>query len=380
MTKQNVAGNAVRGLNRRSLIQSTAALLSMPFVATATRAWAKEKLAGSGEVIVFSYGGSFTDGVRRAVYEPFTTATGIKVVDVVADFCEPQLKAMRSAGRMDWDVAFPDARNYPELRETGMFEAIDYSLWDQESLDGTPSNARLKDASVAGQTTIVIISDERAFKGNGPKSWVDFWDVKKFPGSRGLAGTVQGQQNILAALIADGVSPKEIWPMTDEKIDRAFKKLDELKPHISKWWTAGGEPVQLLLNSEYAMSSSYNNRAVQAIQKDVPIKMSYDNCYHTRTYGTVMKGGPNTGNGQKFVAFLNRAQIAAAWTQGTGWPGSNVNQLKYLPANLAALTSINPQNFSKVIVEDSDWLVAKRADGKTNLAHVQERWLAWRAQ
>ncbi|MCA1510391.1 extracellular solute-binding protein [Bradyrhizobium sp. NBAIM01] len=380
MTKRNVAGNQVRGLNRRSLIQSTAALLSVPFVATATSAGAQEKLAGSGEVVVFSYGGSFTDGVRRAVYEPFTKATGIKVVDVVADFCEPQLKAMYSAGRMDWDVAFPDARNYPELRETGMFEPIDYSLWDQESLDGTPADARLKDAFVAGQTTIVIISDERVFKGKGPKNWVEFWDVKNFPGHRGLAGTVQGQQNILAALVADGVSPKDIWPMTDDKLDRAFKKLSELKPQISKWWTAGGEPVQLLLNNEYAMSSTYNNRAVQAIQKGAPIKMSYDNCYHTRTFGTLMKGGPNISNGQKFVAFLNRAPIAAAWTQGTGWPGSNVNQLKYLPADLAELSSVNPQNFSKVIVEDSDWLAAKRPDEKTNLAHVQERWLAWRAQ
>jgi len=62
----------------------TATLLSPPIIANTTRAWAREKLAGSGEV-VFSYGGSFTQGVRRSVYEPFTKATGIKVVDVVAD-------------------------------------------------------------------------------------------------------------------------------------------------------------------------------------------------------------------------------------------------------------------------------------------------------
>ncbi|MEY9104543.1 hypothetical protein ABH999_000739 [Bradyrhizobium yuanmingense] len=35
----------------------------------------------------------------------------------------------------------------------------------------------------------------------------------------------------------------------DDKIDRALKKLDEIKPHITKWWTARGEPIQLSARS-----------------------------------------------------------------------------------------------------------------------------------
>ncbi|MBT1517619.1 hypothetical protein KIP88_45985, partial [Bradyrhizobium sp. SRL28] len=65
MTKQNSSGQSLCGLSRRSLLQSTAALLSVPLVAKATMAWAQEKLAGSGEVIVYSTGGSFTEGARR---------------------------------------------------------------------------------------------------------------------------------------------------------------------------------------------------------------------------------------------------------------------------------------------------------------------------
>lgn len=90
MTKGESGNHSVNGLSRRLVLQSSATLLSLPFVAETTKAWAQEKLAGSGEVVVFSYGGSFTEGVRRSVYEPFTQATGIKVVDVVADLAEPR--------------------------------------------------------------------------------------------------------------------------------------------------------------------------------------------------------------------------------------------------------------------------------------------------
>lgn len=84
--------------SRRSVLKSAGCLLGLPFVARTTKAWAQDRLAGNGDVVVFSYGGSFTEGIRRTVYESFTKATGIKVVDVVADLAEPQVKAMHHAG------------------------------------------------------------------------------------------------------------------------------------------------------------------------------------------------------------------------------------------------------------------------------------------
>ncbi|MCK1419465.1 MULTISPECIES: ABC transporter substrate-binding protein [unclassified Bradyrhizobium] len=379
MTKQDFRGRSRGGLSRRSLLRSMAAILSLPFAAKATAAWAQEKLAGSGEVVVFSYGGSFTDGARKYVFDPFTKATGIKIVDVVADYAEPQVKAMFRAGRVDWDVAFVEAKNYPEMREAGMFEPIDYSLWDQESLEGTPPDARLKDVVVGGTTSTMIAYDKRAFPKGGPQNWVDFWDVKKFPGPRGLPAKV-AKGNVQFALLASGVAPKDIWPLTDDKVDRAFEKLNEIKPHIKKWLSSGGEPLQLLINRELAAASAYNNRSIVAIRQGAPIEMVWDGAYTDYTWIAVLKGGPNTGNGQKFIAFLNRAQIAAGWTFGTGWPGPNTNQLKYLPADMVPLLNINPENRSKTITEDSAWMAAKRPDGKTNNDHLQERWLAWRAQ
>ncbi|MET4608842.1 spermidine/putrescine-binding protein [Bradyrhizobium sp. JR4.1] len=363
-------------LSRRSLVK-LAALLSVPFFAKATKAWAQDKLAGSGEVVIASYGGSFTDGVREYVYDPFTKATGVKVVDAISDFHDPQIKAMHRAGRIDWDLACPLQSNYPEMHEAGMFEPIDYKLWDQEAIEGVPQNARPVDAVVMFRSGSVLAYDERAFPNGAPRNWEDFWDVQKFPGQRGLFGGI-GYHTMIFALLADGVEHKDIWPLTDNKIDRAFKKLNEIKPHITKWWTAGGEPVQLLINRELALSNAPDGRMVAAIRRGARLRMIWNGGLVGNVPMTILKGGPNTANAQKFIAFLNRAQIAAGFTQGTGSPAPNLNQLKHLPAELISLLSISPENASMTVAVDYDWLSAKRPDGKTNADHVQERWLAWK--
>ncbi|MET4449534.1 spermidine/putrescine-binding protein [Bradyrhizobium sp. GM2.2] len=127
------------------------------------------------------------------------------------------------------------------------------------------------------------------------------------------------------------------------------------------------------------MSSVYDGRVIAAIRHGAPIRFTWHGAVLTYDYAAILKGGPNTANAQKLIAFLNRAQIAAGWTQGTGYPGPNINQLKYLPADLIRQVSVNPENASKCLLEDSAWLVAKRPDGKTNADYIQERWLAWRA-
>lgn len=379
MTKRVSSAGLVRDLSRRSLLKSSAGLLSVPFIAKATTAWAQEKLAGSGQVVVFSFGGSYTEGLRKYVYDPFTKATGISVVDVTADFSEPQVRAMNQAGRVDWDTAIIQAYNFPDMHKAGMFLPIDYSLWDEESVKGTPEKARLTDAVVSYGTATLLAYDERAFPKAGPKNWADFWNVKDFPGPRGLLGA-NARSNIQAALSADGVPLSDRWPLTDEKLDRAFGKLEQIRPYVAKWWTAGGEPPQLLLNREYVMTNCYDGRAITAIRQGAPIRIVWDGAPITYNYWTVLKGGPNNQNAQKLIAFVNRAKIAAGSTLAIGYPGPNTNQLLHLPPDLAPLLSISEENSSKLAVEDSAWLAAKRPDGKSNADYIQEKWLTWRAR
>ncbi|RWA58830.1 MAG: ABC transporter substrate-binding protein, partial [Mesorhizobium sp.] len=352
MSRSTNHGSPRSGLSRRTLLQTAAAAMAVPAIARATTAFAQDKLAGSGEVVVFSFGGSFTEGFRKRVLEPFSEVTGIKVVDVTADFSEPQVKAMNEAGRVDWDTAFVQGQAYPPMSQAGMFEPIDYTLWDDESLTGVPDSARLADAVAAFQSGQLLTYDERTFGEDGPKSWVDFWNVEAFPGPRGLYASA-AKFSIIFALLADGVAKSDIWPLTDDKVDRALKKLDEIKPHVTKWWSAGGEPPQLLINREYVITSAFANRAIVAIRgQDAPIRMVWGaGAPFNRTYWTVLKGGPNTQNAQKLVAFANRAAIAAGFTEGVGVDTLNVNQLQHLPSDLVPLLSIHPENAHHVVLE-----------------------------
>lgn len=360
--------------SRRDVLRAAVAVAGLPLIGTG--AYGQDKLSGRGEVVVFSYGGAYTQALRKNVYEPFTKATGITVVDVTADLAEPQVRAMKQAGRVDWDIACIDGRRIPSMREGEMFVPIDYSLWDDESLRGT-SEARFSDYVVAFRSSIVLVYDERAFPGGGPKNWADFWNVKAFPGPRGLSDK---PLHIVIALAADGVPGSQIWPLTDDKIQRAFRKLDEIRPHIAKWWTAGGEPVQALLNKEFAMTSCPDGRALQAIRQGQPLRIVWTQCGLDTIYYTILKGAPNIGNAQKFLAYVNRAEVAASFTLGTNFPGPNLNQLRYLPANILPLLNIAPENTSKLVPVDYAWLSMKRSDGKTNSEHFDEQFFAWRAR
>src|SRR6185437_16888291 len=87
-------------------------------------------------------------------------------------------------------------------------------------------------------------------------TWSDFWDVAKYPGKRGLRRGVRG--NLEFALIADGVAPGDVYKVlgTSDGVDRAFRKLDQLKPYIV-WWHDGAEAAHILASGDVLMTSAY---------------------------------------------------------------------------------------------------------------------------
>ena len=78
--------------------------------------------------------------------------------------------------------------------------------------------------------------DKETYAGKeAPKTIADFFDVKKFPGKRGMHTWANAV--IEMALVADGVDPKDVYKVMDtqEGIDRAFKKIDAIKDHVVFW-------------------------------------------------------------------------------------------------------------------------------------------------
>ncbi|MGG2002137.1 extracellular solute-binding protein [Pseudomonas aeruginosa] len=99
-----------------------------------------------------------------------------------------------------------------------------------------------------------------------------YWDVKKFPGKRGLRWGAK--YSLEFALMADGVAPKDVYQTlaTPAGVERAFRKLDELKPYIH-WWKSGRDPVRDLADGTVVMSSAYNGRIAAAQAEKQPLAM-----------------------------------------------------------------------------------------------------------
>ena len=116
---------------------------------------------------------------------------------------------------------------------------------------------------------------------DGPKSWADFWDVEKFPGKRGMLG--QALYTLENALMADGVPrPMSTTVLrTPEGVDRAFAKLDQIKPHVV-WWTSSSTAMQNLDAGEVVMTDMYNGR------------VTYENENNGKTYGSPGRPGSST--------------------------------------------------------------------------------------
>ncbi|GAN69654.1 extracellular solute-binding protein [Acetobacter orleanensis] len=87
-----------------------------------------------------------------------------------------------------------------------------------------------------------------------PPDWSDFWDVARHPGRRSLRRDPRTTLEI--ALLADGVAPDALYRVlnTQDGVDRAFRKLDQLRPYIV-WWSTPEEAARILKSGGALMGS-----------------------------------------------------------------------------------------------------------------------------
>jgi putative spermidine/putrescine transport system substrate-binding protein len=213
-----------------------------------------EKFRGQSLVVV-SWGGSFQEAQRHALFEPFAKEFGIKVIeDSPSD--QAKIRAMVKTNNVTWDVVDLGSYYPDNLGSLGFLEPIDYSVVDRTDLL----------TKFAGKYHVgtITYSDILAYRtdvfpeGNAPTSTADFWDIKKFPGRRSMYALPLS--NYTFAMVALGYKPEEVYPLTEEKIAQIYKKMDEVKPHVNVWWTAGAQPAQLLVDKEVVMASAWNGR------------------------------------------------------------------------------------------------------------------------
>lgn len=327
-------------------------------------------VAAARDLTVVSWGGNFQDAQRKIFFEPFSKEIGKPVLDESWDGGYGVLQAKIKAGVPNWDVVEVESEELALGCADGIYEKID---WDKLGGKDKFLPAAVSDCGVGNIVWSTGISyDKDRLKGE-PKTWADFWDVDKFPGKRGLR---KGPKYALEfALMADGVAAKDVYDVlsTPEGVDRAFKKLDELKPNLI-WWDAGAQPLQLLSSGQVAMTAAYNGRISGINQSEGKhFGFVFPGSVYAIDSWVVLKGSPNTDAAMKFIDFASKAENMAKLPQYIAYGLPNIDAGKLVPAEYQPELPTSPDNLEGAIPLNVDFWT-------DNLESLTQRFNAWLAQ
>jgi putative spermidine/putrescine transport system substrate-binding protein len=258
--------------------------------------------ASARDLTVVGWGGTAQAAQNKAMFEPYVKDTGNKLVQ---DSWNGGIGVLRTKaqGESTWDVVQVEADELVLGCEEGIYAKLDWAKLGNKD-QYLPGMAG--DCGVGTFVWSTAMAYDKAKLGdNGPKSWADFFDTKKFPGKRSLRRGPR--QSLEFALMADGVAPADVYKVlaTKEGIDRAFKKLDTIKKDIV-WWEAGSQPVQLLQSGEVAMTSVYNGRifAVNNADKtNFAISWPAGFIYQVDSW-VILANSPNKAQAEGFLKFI----------------------------------------------------------------------------
>ncbi len=349
-------------ISRRSLIAAAGAGLVAPgLAARAVRA------QGKGEVVIATTGGLMTTSLQEHFYKRFEQETGIRVRAVPIEL--PDQWARAEAGARSGSVPFDVVTATPPdlIQHADILETLNCAAMPGIVANALP-NSCFEKGIIRTVGGMVMTWNKKAFPNGGPKSWADFFDVARFPGPRSLPDTGDREWWVpLIALVADGVPRDKLFPMD---LDRAYRKLDALKPHVAAWWKSGDNSMQVLRGGDAVMSMLYSSRAVP-LAKSGEYDFTWADAPRDTGNWAVLKGGPNTANGVKFLDFfVQNPQSHLPFSNAVSFDSNNNQGAALVPEAERQYRGSWPANYEKLIIADYAWIAGARSA-------MRDRWINW---
>lgn len=302
--------------------------------------------AQAQEVVVASWGGTYQEALRKAFYTPATQATGITIKDVtlkgIAD-----VRLQVKANAVTWDIAELFGGGCEQARREGLSEPLDYSVIKTDGVPPQLVNSHW--IAINAYSTVIAWNTQTVKK--PPQTWAEFFDTKKFPGTRSISPQ---SVTVEMALLADGVPADKLYPLD---LDRAFKKLQQIKPDITTFWPTGAASTQLAMSGEVDMLSMWTSRADAAKKEGAKIDFTYNNGLLSIQCLMVPKGAKNKANAMKIIAAMLTPDIQANLPHHVAY--SPINEKAFatgkIPPQLAATLNSAPENRAKQVVVDVMW-------------------------
>ena len=222
-----------------------------PPTPTASRAAVSRQASAHPDALqVASLGGGLQEAQQATLFKPFNDQTDIALHVQGWDGSLSTLQKRAASGAVGWDLVLMEEAPLRVACRQGLFIPDPRSTGDRaDRPDSTGAGCGVS----AWRESIVLAWDKGRV--DSTPTWADFWDVARRPGKRGLKRDPRGTLEI--ALMADGVAPSDIYRtlQTPDGINRAFRKLDQLKPYIV-WWQTPAEAVQIIESGAVLMTSA----------------------------------------------------------------------------------------------------------------------------
>lgn len=325
--------------------------------------------AAQDKLSIMSFGGAYQEAERKAVFEPYTAETGIRIIEQEYGGEIAKIKAMIEAGNTTLDVVDVDAPTLRQGCDEGIFEMIDWPKIGPESewLDGTASECGV--GNIVYSTILAYDTDKLA---DGPKTIADLFDTQKFPGKRGL--WKNPTTNLEFALLAEGVPPAEVYEtlMTPEGLDRAFAKLDTIKGDIL-WWEAGAQAAQLLASNEVVMTTAWNGRIHDANREGRKFAIVWDNQILDSMFWTIPKGAKNIDASMEFIRYAVEPKVLAATTKYIPYGPVRATAVDFVAPEDAANLPTSPENMKSALMLDNGFWGDHGEE-------IRRRFVSWLAQ
>jgi putative spermidine/putrescine transport system substrate-binding protein len=316
-----------------------------------TMALGAQASAQAGELTVVNFGGANNQAQKAAFSGPFEQQTGNKITVVEYDGAQAKIQAMVEARHVNWDVVEIETGDVGRGCDMGLYEKLDWSKIPQKN-DLMPGAVQPCGAGFFVWSTTLAYNADRLK--TAPASWADFWDVKQFPGKRGMRKGAR--YNLEFALMADGVPLQDVYKVlaTKEGQDRAFKKLDQLKPYI-QWWEAGAQPPQFLVAGDVVMSTAFNGRIDAAQREGKNLKVVWNGSIYDLDYWAIPKGSPNKALAEQYIAFTLQEKPQQEYARHIAYGPANLAAIKALDDKTRANLPNSPENSKNALLDNLEF-------------------------
>jgi len=346
----------IASLWRRALLGVSAGALAMI-----------SSLPASADQITFvSQGGAYQKAQTVAILDPAAKKLGITINQDSIPDAWPAIKSQVASGKPTWDVVDTPTGNCLRGGEQGLIEKLDFAKLPNAA--AMPEDYRSPYSVAYEFYSSVLAFSRKKFPDAAPSNWADFWDVKKFPGRRALRN--HPFATLEAALMADGVAPDKLYPLD---VDRAFRKLEEIKPSITVWWTSGAQSAQLLNDGEVDMVMAWNGRVSALMGEGAKVAFTFNQGILQSTSLCILKGAPNLATAVRFlneaVDPVNQANLPLHIDYGPANPKAfDTGVIK--PERVAQLPSA-PDNASKQALMSYAWWSSPAGEA------AEKRWVSF---